>query len=74
MGHHYEYTNGIAPKMDLHACIAITPAAIAIRRNHWSKRSGKELIYAMITGYEIACRIGRAIGEEDGHRKYPSSR
>ena len=66
MGHHYEYDDGISPAMGLHAGIAITPAAIAIGEN--TGASGKELICAMITGYEIACRIGRAIGEEEGHR------
>jgi len=66
MGHHYEYDDGISPAMGLHAGIAITPAAIAIGET--TGASGKELICAMITGYEIACRIGRAIGEEEGHR------
>ena len=52
--------------MGLHAGIAITPVAIAIGETIGA--SGKELICAMVIGYEIACRIGRAIGEEEGYR------
>ena len=66
MGHHYEYDDGISPAMGLHAGIAITPAAMATGETIGA--SGKELICAMIIGYEIACRIGRAIGEEEGYR------
>jgi 2-methylcitrate dehydratase PrpD len=66
MGYHYEYDDGISPAMGLHAGIAIIPAAIAIGETIGA--SGKELICSMITGYEIACRIGRAIGEEEGYR------
>lgn len=71
MGHHYEYDDGISSAMGLHAGIAITPAAIAIGET--IRASGKEIICAMIVGYEIACRIGRAIAGMEGYRTMHST-
>jgi len=71
MGHHYEYDDGISPAMGLHAAISIAPAAMAIGETIGA--SGKELICAMVIGYEIACRIGRAIGGVEGYRTLHST-
>ena len=43
----------------VHAATVIMPAAIAVAE--WQKCSGKELLTAIIAGYEVAFRIGEAV-------------
>ncbi|WP_019415688.1 MmgE/PrpD family protein [Paenisporosarcina sp. TG20] len=43
----------------IHAATVVIPAAIAIAE--WKKLSGKELITAIVIGYEVCFRIGEAV-------------
>lgn len=43
----------------IHAATVVIPAAIAIAE--WKKKSGKELIAAIVIGYEVCYRIGEAV-------------
>jgi len=43
----------------IHAGTVIIPAAIAV--SEWKKSSGKDLITAIVAGYEVAYRIGEAV-------------
>ena len=43
----------------IHAATVVIPAALAIAE--WKKMSGKELITAIVVGYEVCYRIGEAV-------------
>ena len=59
MGHEFDYDDGVSTALGVHAGITIVPAALAIGERE--AVSGKELLTAVVAGYEIACRVGRAI-------------
>src|SRR4030042_1603414 len=59
MGHEFDYDDGISTALGVHAGITIIPATLAIAESQ--KRSGKELLTSTVAGYELACRVGRAI-------------
>jgi 2-methylcitrate dehydratase PrpD len=43
----------------IHAATVVIPAALAVAE--WKKRTGKELITAIVIGYEVCFRIGEAV-------------
>ncbi|MFD2925621.1 MmgE/PrpD family protein [Halobacillus naozhouensis] len=43
----------------IHAATVVIPAALAV--SEWKERSGKELITAIVLGYEVCYRIGEAV-------------
>lgn len=59
MGHEFDYDDGISTALGVHAGITIIPAALAIAESQ--KKNGKELLTSTVAGYELACRVGRAI-------------
>ncbi len=59
MGHEFDYDDGVSPALGLHAGITIIPAALATAEKQ--KANGKEFITAVVAGYELSSRIGRAI-------------
>lgn len=59
MGHEFDYDDGVSTALGVHAGIMIIPAALAIAEKE--KVSGKEFITSVIAGYELSCRVGRAI-------------
>ena len=51
----------------LHPAVVVIPAALAAAELEGS--SGKEFIAAVVAGYEVACRLGRALNPRDVYAK-----
>jgi 2-methylcitrate dehydratase PrpD len=59
MGHEFDYDDGVSTALGMHPGISIIPAALAIGERE--QVTGRDFITSIVAGYELACRVGRAI-------------
>lgn len=59
MGHEFDYDDGVSTALGIHPGICIIPAALAIGEREGV--TGKDFITSIVVGYELACRVGRAM-------------